>query len=427
MSVEGETTGARLRPWPQLQRLLPPLSAAEFDALRKSIEEDGLRVPILALRDGRIVDGHHRLKACEELGLNPVVQVLDLDDASAFRLGLALNVSRRHLSVEQLREVREWQRRTYLEARRGGKTQAEAAALAGVSRATGCWWETTVGRTASPGIMSFPDLRVKVGPQARREIARRIRAGEDIQKVATDYSISVRHVRRITRELKLPLDVQHAAYGSTGEPEIRIIAGDMSLLEAEVGDEEAALVITDPPYPRDYLGLYGRLAQLASRKLKPGGICVAYCGHAYLPEILDQMLRYLRFYWLCGVGPFTHHPPIWPRKIWAAWRPVLLMQKPPAGERAGRWLVDFVAPGRKTKAYHEWEQAVEPFAYFIQRLTEPKDLVLDPFVGSGTTALACKMTGRRFIGTEIDGRLAEIARRRVLEVGGGTELEEVGS
>lgn len=41
------------------------------------------------------------------------------------------------------------------------------------------------------------------------------------------------------------------------------------------------------------------------------------------------------------------------------------------------------------------------------------DTVLDPFMGSGTTGLACKETGRRFIGMEIDAEYFRIAKERI--------------
>lgn len=43
------------------------------------------------------------------------------------------------------------------------------------------------------------------------------------------------------------------------------------------------------------------------------------------------------------------------------------------------------------------------------------DLVLDPFMGSGTTGVACARLGRRFIGVEIEERYCEIAKRRIME------------
>ncbi|GIX06425.1 MAG: methyltransferase [Candidatus Poribacteria bacterium] len=53
---------------------------------------------------------------------------------------------------------------------------------------------------------------------------------------------------------------------------------------------------------------------------------------------------------------------------------------------------------------------------FLRLLTRPGDLVLDPFVGSGTTAVACRRTGRHFIGIDLSSEFLEIARRRLQEV-----------
>jgi len=47
----------------------------------------------------------------------------------------------------------------------------------------------------------------------------------------------------------------------------------------------------------------------------------------------------------------------------------------------------------------------------------PGDLVVDPFTGSGTTAVVARALGRRFIGFEIDGEYAAMAKARVLDCG----------
>ena len=49
----------------------------------------------------------------------------------------------------------------------------------------------------------------------------------------------------------------------------------------------------------------------------------------------------------------------------------------------------------------------------VSRLTEEGDLVLDPFLGSGTTAVACKHLKRNYIGIEISERYCEISRQRL--------------
>ena len=64
---------------------------------------------------------------------------------------------------------------------------------------------------------------------------------------------------------------------------------------------------------------------------------------------------------------------------------------------------------------HPTGKPVGLFQSFIEDFTNPDDIVLDPFCGSGTTGVAAIKTGRRFIGIEIDPGYAEIARRRIRE------------
>jgi len=58
---------------------------------------------------------------------------------------------------------------------------------------------------------------------------------------------------------------------------------------------------------------------------------------------------------------------------------------------------------------------VELPAWFMKLFTQPGDLVLDPFMGSGTTALAAVQLGRYFIGTDINKEYIELARKRVAQ------------
>ena len=63
--------------------------------------------------------------------------------------------------------------------------------------------------------------------------------------------------------------------------------------------------------------------------------------------------------------------------------------------------------------YHDTQKPVALFKYLIKTYTNEGDLVLDNCIGSGTTAVACKLLGRNFIGIEINPDYVEIANRRL--------------
>lgn len=74
-------------------------------------------------------------------------------------------------------------------------------------------------------------------------------------------------------------------------------------------------------------------------------------------------------------------------------------------------LLDFYqAPRGKV---HPTEKPVELFRYLIETYTEEGDLVVDPFLGSGTTAVACAETNRRFIGGDLSAEYVEMASKRL--------------
>jgi len=65
------------------------------------------------------------------------------------------------------------------------------------------------------------------------------------------------------------------------------------------------------------------------------------------------------------------------------------------------------------KTSHPTEKPLSLIQHLIEIHSNKNDIILDPFLGSGTTAVACKELRRRFIGIEISEEYCEIAKRRV--------------
>jgi len=64
---------------------------------------------------------------------------------------------------------------------------------------------------------------------------------------------------------------------------------------------------------------------------------------------------------------------------------------------------------------HPCPKPVEWARWFIKRFSKENDIVLDPFMGSGTTAVACKQLNRNFIGFEISQEYVDIANKRLAQ------------
>jgi len=66
-----------------------------------------------------------------------------------------------------------------------------------------------------------------------------------------------------------------------------------------------------------------------------------------------------------------------------------------------------------TKQHHGAEKPVSLLTTFIEGLTKQGDIVLDCFMGSGSTGVACLNTQRQFVGIELDPDYFEVAKKRL--------------
>lgn len=96
-------------------QVMPPLSGEEYSELKSDIQKRGVMVPIEFDEDGNVLDGHHRLKICEELGITnyPKIVRTGMSEEQKRTHARKLNMARRHLNSEQKRElIREQLRET---------------------------------------------------------------------------------------------------------------------------------------------------------------------------------------------------------------------------------------------------------------------------------------------------------------------------
>jgi tRNA G10 N-methylase Trm11 len=175
------------------------------------------------------------------------------------------------------------------------------------------------------------------------------------------------------------------------------------------GLRDVDCILTDPLYQKDAIHLYGELARHAAKALRPGGTLAVMCGNLFLPEVLALMTPHLEY--RCLVATLTtQQPRLSIRKIYSHWKPVAVFTK---GRPPGGWVWTLIADKASSKVRHIYEQSEGVFVQLVEMLTVRGELVVDPFLGSGTTGAACVQTGRRFIGGDIDAAAVRVARARL--------------
>lgn len=169
-----------------------------------------------------------------------------------------------------------------------------------------------------------------------------------------------------------------------------------------LSDDSVDCILTDPPYPHEYLSVYEALSAVAARVLTPGGSCLVMVGQSYLPEILTALMRHLTYHWcLAYLTPGGQSAQLWERKVNTFWKPVLWCVK---GRYGGDWVGDVARsdPNDNDKRFHTWGQSESGMADLVRRCSRAGELILDPFCGGGTTGVVSASLNRRFIGCDAE-------------------------
>lgn len=192
---------------------------------------------------------------------------------------------------------------------------------------------------------------------------------------------------------------------------ITIYHGDCLDILPELGPVD--LVLTDPPYGKEFLHLYGSLSLLSSQVLNNYGNLITMAGQSYLPDVYFMMSQHMNYHWTFCIdmlkGQGGQAPIIWDRKVSSFWKPFLWYRK---SKYNGAIISDVFASKSNEKQYHKWGQSIGTFILCLTKFTDA-EIISDPFMGSGTTLVAAKELGRKAIGIEIEEKYCEIAVKRL--------------
>lgn len=87
-------------PFHPVTEIFPAMDPAAFQALVADIAQHGQKEPILVL-GGQVIDGRHRIHACQQLGIEPQVREIQTDEGDPLALVISFNLHRRHISESQ--------------------------------------------------------------------------------------------------------------------------------------------------------------------------------------------------------------------------------------------------------------------------------------------------------------------------------------
>lgn len=187
----------------------------------------------------------------------------------------------------------------------------------------------------------------------------------------------------------------------------RLEIGDFRQVLADIPDESLDLILTDPPYPAEFLPLWGDLALFAKRTLAPHGMLAAMSGQTHLPEVYRRLGEHLPYRWTMAYLMTGSANVVHARRVSTMWKPVLIYGS------TTRRLHDVATSKGADKDYHGWGQSESGMYDLLSLLADPGATVCDPFAGGGTTAVVAAAHGCHFVGAEIDPATHAIAAKRL--------------
>lgn len=392
--MKGETAvawQADLRPYQQLAAL----TEDEYAALKADIQKRGRNlIPIVKDADtGETIDGFHREKACSELGLKPeAVRWFFKDDQDRYEVALVLNMLRRQMAPPawaraflRLAGVRGID---FGQASSAKKRHSQSLTLSDLATSIG-----TAPSTARRRLQQEKDLRPH--PDLTAEV--------DAGKMTVSKAIK----EKKKRERKARIEARGDEASKRPNPKCLF---ESDFREAKVVGGSVDAVIVDPPYAEKYLSLYAELSEAASHWLKPGGNCLVMVGQAHLGKAIDALSSHLNYVWTLAVVTPGDSTQVFGRKVKSNWKPVIWLTN---GKNEWEHISDLIISEKPEKEEHEWQQSISSFKAIVERFTAKNEVVLDPMCGSGTTLLAAKELGRKWVGIDSDSDAIVTCRERL--------------
>ena len=198
----------------------------------------------------------------------------------------------------------------------------------------------------------------------------------------------------------------------------KIIQGDCLEVMKQLPDKCIDLVLTDPPYG---IGIDGSNKDVNKKgwQVRKGYDWGGWDKQIPSKEYFDEMVRISKNQVICGANYFNEYLEQG-HKGWVVWYKA---QQGLTMSDCEIIYTSFDCPTRMFTLHrtHLWaenpqhptQKPIELIKYLVDNFSEEGTTILDPFLGSGTTAVAAKQLGRNYIGIELSEKYCKIANDRL--------------
>jgi DNA modification methylase len=379
----------------EIANIFPMMQDDEYERLKDDIAINGQLEPIV-LYEGKVLDGRNRYKALCDIGLKTDFEEYQGDQPLSYVI--SKNLHRRHLtSSQKAMAAIEIEKLFAVEAKVNQGIRTDISQL--------------FDKSYEP-IHAAQKAAESVGTNRQY-----VHDAKNIQEKAPELAEQVRNGGMTIPEAKKKMQkaerekerhkLAESAKSLPADERWSVSEGDINNYQA---GKQFDFIITDPPYPKEYLQLYEVLAERANEWLKDGGLLIAMCGQSYLNQIYEMMSKHIEYYWTAAYLTPGESPSLWQKNVIPKWKPLLIFAK---GKYSGKMFSDVYTSGANEKGLHKWGQSESGMYSIISNVCLPGQSIFDPFCGSGTTGVAALKHGCLFHGIDIESENVNISKRRL--------------